>query len=268
MRSAALCSLATAAVLALAACGGDALALDPVAKAATKTSTMPSFRFDLTASIGVMGHAFTMTADGVADTTHDAASMSFHFAGAGVAPSMAGQSADAMIVGHTVYMHMQAFAPLLKGKQWLKLDLDKAARAKGVTLPSSSLGTMSPQDMLHELLAAGTSHEVGTETVDGVRTTHYHVDIEPKNLPNVPAKERAAVQKLFGGFGTTTIPADVWVDGQGLLRREQVAMNVGSGKTSLLRMTVTLDLHDFGVAAAIVAPAASDVVDATSLATR
>ena len=58
-----------------------------------------------------------------------------------------------------------------------------------------------------------------------------------------------------------SIPADVWIGKDGLVRRVHLALGVAQG-----RMAMTMDLSDYGTDVAIAAPPSSDVFDATQLA--
>jgi LppX_LprAFG lipoprotein len=262
-RSFVVCASAFAAAAWLTACGGSALALDPVADAATKTSEVSSYAYDVTATVSVGGRGFALAGRGTTDTKKDASETTFHLAATGLPSGLGGSDIQIVMIGHTIYMRPGALQALPDGKHWLELDLDRAAKARGGQLPSA-FGSLGPKQMLQQLLASGDSRKVGSETIDGVRTTHYHVDIDPQKLATVPAKERDAVRRVFAELKTGGIPADVWVDDTGMLRRETVAMQLGG----VVRMSMTLNLHDFGTPASVAAPLPTDVYDATNLAPR
>jgi hypothetical protein len=153
------------------------------------------------------------------------------------------------------------------GKTWLKLDLTSEAAKQGIDL--DALGGSSTQDpaaVLDYLKGAGTSREVGTETVNGTQTTRYHVDVD---LRKAAAKSddpdaKASVEKLIKVAGTATLPIDVWVDAKHLVRREKVVYDATvQGQKSSFDLTV--DLTKFGVDVDAQAPSADDVVDFSAL---
>jgi hypothetical protein len=64
--------------------------------------------------------------------------------------------------------------------------------------------------------------------------------------------------------GSTSFPAEAWVDSQGRVRRMKVEMSMGAQVGANMTMTMTEDLFDFGVKANIQAPT-GHVVDVSSL---
>ena len=77
------------------------------------------------------------------------------------------------------------------------------------------------------LKAAGQATTVGSQTIRGVSTTHYHVLVDLGRYATVvPAQLRAAAQDeaalLKRISGQQTLPIDVWVDGHNLVRKYQM----------------------------------------------
>ena len=68
---------------------------------------------------------------------------------------------------------------------------------------------------------------------------------------------RPAVEGLKQQAGGPTVPVDVWVDGQGRLRR--VALTTGGGGTT------TVTLSEYGVPVSVAAPRADEVNDLGAL---
>ena len=120
---------------------------------------------------------------------------------------------------------------------------------------------------------------VGTGTVRGVETTHYHASLnlaKAADRADIPPELRDAVQKLIAGSGggSGTIPADVWIDGEGRVRRTTLTLDVaslgglggGSGAAGALpTVTVSVDLYDFGVPVKVETPPAGDVAQLPAL---
>jgi hypothetical protein len=121
---------------------------------------------------------------------------------------------------------------------------------------------------LQQLLASSKTQKVGTDTIDGEQMTHYTTSVDPSSkLDGLPAAERAQVRKALSRLGMQSVPIDVWVDGQGLLRRMRMSLGFGQALQGA-SMTMTLDLHDFGTTVDVTAPPADEVFDATSLVQR
>jgi hypothetical protein len=177
------------------------------------------------------------------------------------------------LVGTTLYMRSPLFAGVTH-KPWIKLDLQKLGAAQGLDMNATmSAGGSDPSQMLAYLNGASDSVDrVGTDDVRGTETTHYHVVVDLlKVADTVPAANRAAVRRTFRRevklVGTHTMPIDVWIDGQGLVRREhfEISMQPPTA-TSPLGMQMTIDFFDFGAPVHVVAPPARQVTDLSDLA--
>ncbi len=134
-------------------------------------------------------------------------------------------------------------------------------------LAGTSFGQSTDPGSAADLLAAmgDDTKKVGSETVHGAATTHYKGVISvPKALQAAKgALAKKAVQKLIDG-GVSAIPADVFLDSQGRLRRliEHITLTVKGTKAE---STTQLDLYDFGVKVNVQKPPASQIKDGTEL---
>jgi predicted small lipoprotein YifL len=247
-----------------AGCGsGGALSLDPVASAASKTQQAGTYAFDYTASMQVLGQELSFSGSGQADTPNGRVHMTMDFKGLPAALTQDGTTAEMILVDKVMYMKMPFLASQLPaGKQWMKLDLATLASSAGTSL--GSFNQADPQQWVQQLLASSDTQKIGTETVQGEQMTHYKTTIDPAKIDTVPADQRAAVRAAMKQIGMTTIPVDVWIDGQGLLRRESIDMTLGKALQNS-RISMTFDMHDFGTAVDVTAPAADQVFDATAL---
>ena len=172
--------------------------------------------------------------------------------------------------GLTAYVHSSELAALKKftgGKPWLKLDVSRVFGAIGVgSLPTGS----DPAQFLDFLRAVSSSTtKVGSATVRGVPTTHYHALIDIGKYPSlVPSSEQTAAKRsvsmLEQELGGHTLPMDAWVDAGSLVRR------IGTHFTECvagqhLRFAMTMDLFGYGPQPQPQLPAASDAYDITPL---
>jgi hypothetical protein len=116
--------------------------------------------------------------------------------------------------------------------------VDSFANGKWVRVKAGDrgfdLGQADPAKLLEYLRSSSSVERLGQATVRGVQTTHY------------VARVRA---------GTSRVPLDVWVDGQGLVRRLHVNWQGADA---------SVDLFDFGDVNVSV-PAASDTVDLSNM---
>lgn len=244
--------------LVLAACGGGSksVAANPLAfvkHSASKTAGLPSEHMVMTMTGSVVGQSISMQGSGdfMNHPTKGTMTMS---------TSVLGRSVQFTAIedGTTIYMKSPLLSSQLPGgKTWMKLDLQKAGSKLGIDY--SSLMSQSPTSALQRLEAAGSVKSVGTESIDGVQTTHYQVtNLDISKLPQ-GAKLQALGHPKYG-------PIDVWIGNKdGYVYRESLSFSYSvAGQSASMSMRV--DLSKFGETVNVNAPPASQVFDATSLA--
>jgi hypothetical protein len=243
---------------------GDArAALDPVAQAAAATEHQDGgIAMTLKGHVTAAGQDVPMEGGGVVDRAGKKGTLTMKITVGGRSVTM-----DEVVDGNVVYFRSELFGGMPGGKHWLKVDLAAAAAKQGIDLAAlGGSATQDPAQALDYLKGAGTSREVGTETVNGTKTTRYHVDVDLRKVAarSGDAATKSSVEKLIKTTGTSTIPVDVWVDAKHLVRREQLdyGMTVQGQKASL---DMTIDLTRFGVKVDAKPPSADDVVDAAKL---
>jgi hypothetical protein len=146
----------------------------------------------------------------------------------------------------------------------VKLDLQRELGKLGVNLPQLQLGgSQSPVDGLRWLRGSKRATKLGTETIDGVATTHYRVTVDKADaLSKATPKQRELLQRLLRLAGQRGVDAepntvDVWVGDDGLVRRMTQKLGaLGS---------VTTTFSDFGAPVHIEAPPADQTVDFSEL---
>lgn len=157
------------------------------------------------------------------------------------------------------------------GGDWLKVPAD----AKGAEL---SFGPMDPSTLsdpvgqLKKMLDTSDVTEVGTETIDGVRTTHYRARTETDGLFGEEQKteqrsgdeigaalEKALRDQLGAFFGGGTAQADVWIDSDYRARRFVLDIPLLGG------MKLTMNISDYGKPVTVEAPAGAKTFDGENL---
>lgn len=165
-----------------------------------------------------------------------------------------------IVVGGILYLSLDALeggdpssTPELAGKKWLKLDPQMFGGG-------GEIGQSDPNGSLDALRGAkGDVKRVGSEKVRGTRTTHYRVAIDAEQaVDNAPAEQRDEVRNSIGALGSRTIPADVWVDGKGRLRKVRLRVAAAASNT---KGSVAFEYFDLGARVNVQAPPASEVVD-------
>lgn len=256
----------------LTACGGDALALDPVASAATKTVESGSSRVEFAIAMKAAGQSMDMTGSGLFDYREPRGAVTYRMQ----LPGVGNASMEMRMIDTKLYLRLpQAVAgpALPNGKQWFGLDLDKSLRRAGL----GSLDFTQQQDpaqTLQYLRAASSGvKENGSATVRGVETTRYvgrldfHKALDA-GLERLPAAERErarqGMQRMLGRPGSKGVPFEVFVDDDGLLRRLTLDLSM-EAMGQPLSTKLSMDYFDFGVDVNVHAPPARDVFDATGL---
>ncbi|HET8555860.1 MAG TPA: hypothetical protein VFL58_00975 [Gaiellaceae bacterium] len=269
----AACAIAAAAGV-LAGCGGgsQAAAQDPVAAAATKTQHAGAARIRYTLAITaprLPGGTVRINGNGVIDGTSGLVDFDL-----GSALQAAGVPAGSSIreiylkqgADYVVYVKLGALASRIPGgKQWLELDLSKLGSSAGIDLNQLLSGSrLQPADVLSTLETEGASvRKVGSEKVDGTPTTHYRVTVDLAKA----LEAKGLTSPLLAGTAAElpSIPEDVWIGGDGLVRRIKLSYGLQHQGRSM-RMALSMDIYDYGVDVTIAAPPSNQVFDATQLA--
>jgi hypothetical protein len=252
-----------------AGCGGgsgNALSLDPVAAAATKTQHAGPARIRLALVLTSPqlrgGKQVKLDGTGAIDGTSGELNLSV---------GSHGSMKEVFLEqnGHYVlYLQLGVLSSRIPGgKHWVELDLSKLGQAAGLDLGKLvSGGQLQPGDLLSMLTSEGaTIRNLGPATVDGVAATHYSVKIDTAKA----LEAKGLTSPLIAAIAVTvpTVPEDVWIGKDGLVRRIHVALGLAqSGRQA--RVGMTMDLYDYGADVAIEAPPSSDVFDATQLAQK
>jgi hypothetical protein len=259
-----LAGVLLALALVAAGCGsGGSLALDPVASAADRTLDKGTGRFDLQTAftLPLLGRA-TVSGEGSFDDAKQAMDVTLNVNGIGAGMPT---SVKLRLLQQAMYVQLDglpAGGQLPNGKSWVKVDLERALKKLGVDLANLGVG-QSPTGVLAQLRGSTNTQKVGTETVDGVRTTHYRGTVDVQDaLDQATAKERKTLQRLLDeakahGVDATSTTFDVWVGDDGLVRR--LTQRVGSVGH------LTMTFSDYGEPVHIEAPAADATVDLSDL---
>jgi hypothetical protein len=257
--------VAVVAIAALAAVffgrGGDTgIALDPVASAATKTQQAGAARIRLALSLSSPqlqgGKTVDLNGTGVVDGT----SSQFDFTVGSI-----GSVKEILVQQHgdyVLYLEVPRLSEQMpSGKHWIELDVSKMGKASGLDLSKLMAGgQFQPSDILSMLKGEGaTVQSLGAATVGGAATTHYRVTIDTAKA--LEAKGLTSPLLAAAAVLPASIPADVWIGKDGLVRQVKLALGVAQGHVAM-----KMNLSDYGTHASIAAPPSSEVFDATQLA--
>lgn len=157
-----------------------------------------------------------------------------------------------------------AAAKELDGKSWMKFDLAAMGADKELNqMGGASQADQNPATESTFLTGSKDVKKVGSETVDGVKTTHYKGTVSLDDLRKSLKGESKATQEArqksltqYEKMGVDTLTMDMWVDGKD--HPKQFRMR-GDATKGPLDMTITFLGYNEPVK--VTAPPAGDTVD-------
>jgi len=235
--------------------GGSSATPEDIARAASKTAGTGS----LEADFAVSAQGLSGSGSGIFNNQRRTGQVKMKLNASGRQIPV-----DSVVAGDVLYLRSPAFAQATtRNKQWIKLNLTSLGSAQGSTDLSGILdASPTPANALAYLQGSSTVDRVGSESVDGVDTTHYTVSANlDRAAKHASGATRDAVQGVIAQSGVRTLPLDVWVDGNGYIRKVRYDEHAGRRQAA----KVTMELHDFGKPVAISAPPSDSVVDLTKM---
>jgi hypothetical protein len=271
------------AVLALAACGGvgddaseDVQPDAVIAQAADATVDAGSYRMVTDVTMEGTGEGpLTMSAEGEFDPGERLGHMTMDMSELAQGQAAGPLESEVIVDGLVFYMKMPFLQQALPGlKEWIRFDLQALGEEAGLDFDQlMQLGSQSdPTQALAYLRAASDDiQEVGSEEVRGVETTHYRMTVDLARVAAAaPPAQREALQaqvdELIEKSRIQNVPTDVWIDEDGLVRRQRLTYeNMAFAPGVHGDMTMTMELFDFGVDVEVDPPPANQVVDLQEL---
>ncbi|MET9861876.1 LppX_LprAFG lipoprotein [Streptomyces smyrnaeus] len=174
---------------------------------------------------------------------------------------------DQRVVDQTLYQQLpkKAASQLPDGKSWMKVDLEEiktrgGAGGTGLNNPADSLGYT-------EALSEKDVKKLGTKQIDGTKTTHYRVHLDLGELAKGDAAQQKKLRKRLGD----DVPVELWIDDEGVTRRQQVALTAqpsGTEGGEKQKVKTTIELSDFGTEVDVQPPPAEKTADMTEKVAR
>ena len=216
----------------------------PLAGSVTKTlaAKNASFSVDYAGSDG--GPLSSYGGSGIADFAADKFQLSLQLPGFG--------TVEERVIGNDVYVKGPPIENLPAQKPWSKVSITdiSANSSTGLDLESEN-----PAQLLTTLRGiTGAITKVGTAEVRGVQATHYRADVDYAKAVKASGSDSAMLDQFAKSLGIGSVPEDVYVDRDGLVRRLSVTIKPATlpstlpGAPSLPATvtTMTVDLYDFG----------------------
>jgi hypothetical protein len=261
-------------------CGAspEIVSLETVANAASKTEAVGTARVSFQGVVTFNhDHAqrFEFKGRGVADWQTNSSKMTavYKFPGP-VQEAIKEQfgrpvSADLIVDGRKgidLYMRFPFLKRLMpSGKSWMKADIVEMGKAYGLDLDRMKEAKQSdPGQMLGYLKSAVGVRRVGSDLVQREVTSHYATIVKAETIiEQAPRDQREAMRKYLRMLGIKTYPVDLWVDQDGVVRKLAIVLEYNQPHGAFVRMELSEEYFDFGVAAKIKPPPARQVLDVT-----
>jgi hypothetical protein len=239
----------------VAVAGDDGSDLARVQKSGDELAKSGSAKFRGTTTTGG-GSGGKVTFDGSVDLESRAAEYSVDVASIGLQGT---GKVKVLLVGGVMYLSLDALGgsdasnPTLAGKKWLKLDPQNFGGG-------GEIGQSDPKGSLDALRGVnGSVKRVRSESVRGTRTTRYRVTVDAQQaIDNAPEEQRSEVRNSVQALGSSSIPADVWIDGKGRLRKVRLRI---AASTATTKGSVAFEFFDLGDKVHIEEPPADEAVD-------
>ncbi len=255
--------------------GGGGNALQTITAAAVSTNQAGTAKVTMEMTVEAAGQALNITADGAMDLEAQLAHMTMSMSSDDPAMGMPAMSGIEMVTdGFKVYTKYppEMAASIPGGKPWSMIDMQAVSESQGMDLGAMSQTTGSdPTQMLQYLNGvAGDVETVGEDEVRGVKATHYRATIDfDKIADQAPADLREAVRLTVDALqeqvGETSMPIEVWIGTDGLVRRMTMTMETDEGPQGPFKMDMTMEFYDFGAVVNVEIPDPSQVYDMTEM---
>ncbi|MFE6283257.1 hypothetical protein [Streptomyces sp. NPDC057877] len=214
-----------------------------------KTAEAETAKLTIRATVNAGGETVTTNGRGALDLADGDSTMTV---------SAPGQSVEQRVVDRTLYQREPG--QKASDKPWVKIDLDKVAEQQGAN--PQEIGDPARSAAYAKAITDKDVSKVGTERIDGVNTTTYKVAVDVAELPG-----GSELREQVG----PTLPMRVWLDDDGRIRRQQLAMTLqapasaqpDSASPQRMKVDTVLEFTDFGTEVDVTAPPAGKVTDVT-----
>ena len=253
----------------LAACGpqprsGEEL----VVSSASATQDAGSANMAMVMRMSGGAQEMTINADGAFDFESGRGAMTMDMGDLGAQMGM--DTIEMRTDGTTIYMKLPA--QMNPPTPWVKMDLDTMTGVPGMG-QLQQFNNNDPRATMELLRGVADVEDVGSEEIRGAQATHYKgtVDLE-KAVAEAPEETKKAIRQQFKLLGVTEVPIDVWIDDEGLLRRQEMTMDLSKMDTQgapagqvPTSMFMRMELFDFGTEVDVEPPPPGQVTDMADL---
>jgi hypothetical protein len=109
----------------------------------------------------------------------------------------------AILLGDYFYAKVpQQLSQLTGGKPWVKFSVSQASKQSGVNL-DGVIKRADPAAQTKIFTGSKDAKRVGTESIDGVKTTHYRGTVTPEQAGTLDAKAKEAFKRFYESSAPT-----------------------------------------------------------------
>jgi hypothetical protein len=169
-----------------------------------------------------------------------------------------------IVMGDILFANVPGYGKLLPdGKHWVEGTQAQVEADPGPTGGLAGVGNLDPTKPVDHLRAVREdAADLGAESVGGAAAHHYGAKLDYRDyVPLAPRADRPGLTKaadmIEETLGTSTLPIDVWIAGDGTIRRLK-----GTISARGLHLEYVIDITELGAPVHIKPPPRDEVVDA------
>jgi hypothetical protein len=242
---------------------------DAVLNAMTAVYEAGTLHEDLKMSVSGAGESLSFSGEADVDNEHKRVHMTMDL-------GMLGGEMEILMDDGVMYMRSPVFQDA--GTDWVSMDPSKMDPAAAAQFGGFGTGTTDPSAYVGLFAGVFDVSASGEQDLNGVATTHYvgtidlkkvlkgFADVVGEDADEATRKQLKEVVTQFESLGIDQrIPFEIWIDGEGLPRRQRITMDFGKlvPGTEDASMEMTVDFSDFGKPVHITIPDPSAVTDMT-----
>jgi hypothetical protein len=166
----------------------------------------------------------------------------------------------AILLGDNFYAKIpQQLSQFTGGKPWVRFSVSQAGQQAGVNL-DSIIKRANPAEQTKIFTGSKDAHRVGSESIDGVKTTHYEGTLTPEQAGKLDPQAQQAFKQFYQRSGANKVTFDLWVGKDSLPRKLVTHVSADKGTASS-----TMVFSDYNKPFSVSAPPASQVADGNQL---
>jgi hypothetical protein len=167
----------------------------------------------------------------------------------------------AILLGDDFYAKVpQQLSQFTGGKPWVKFSISQASKQAGVNL-DSLVKRANPAEQTKIFTGSKDARRVGTESIDGVKTTHYQGTVTPEQVGQLDSRAQQAFKQFYQRSGANKVTFDLWVGKDSLPRKLVTKVTTDKGANA----SSTMIFSDYNKSFSVSAPPASEVTDGSRL---